>query len=149
MNPDLTVPWSWATGDVAIWHNRATEHCGVNDFGGQVRLLQRVTLTGDLPGTPTAARVEPRPHSAPMDTSTKRLDPFDRDLCIHMLWWAPYGGPPESEVAAEFGAQVSELRERFIALVESGAARSVERFERTWTLEQAARMYRKSRGFRS
>jgi taurine dioxygenase len=49
VNPDHTVRWSWAPGDVAIWDNRATQHYGVNDFGRQVRRLQRVTLAGDLP----------------------------------------------------------------------------------------------------
>ena len=49
VNPDLTVRWSWAPGDVAIWDNRATQHYGVSDFGKQTRLLQRVTLAGDIP----------------------------------------------------------------------------------------------------
>lgn len=52
VNPDHTVRWSWAPGDVAIWDNRATQHYGVNDFGRQVRRLQRVTLAGDLPVGP-------------------------------------------------------------------------------------------------
>jgi alpha-ketoglutarate-dependent taurine dioxygenase len=44
-----TVRWSWSLGDLAVWDNRATQHYGVADFGGQKRLLHRITLTGDVP----------------------------------------------------------------------------------------------------
>ena len=41
--------WSWKQGDVAIWDNRATQHCAVNDYGDQHRVVRRVTLDGDVP----------------------------------------------------------------------------------------------------
>ncbi|RMI35379.1 TauD/TfdA dioxygenase family protein [Nocardia stercoris] len=48
-NPDQTVRWVWAPGDVAIWDNRSTQHYGVNDFGTHKRLLHRATIAGDIP----------------------------------------------------------------------------------------------------
>ncbi|MCG5214153.1 TauD/TfdA dioxygenase family protein [Streptosporangium sp. KLBMP 9127] len=54
-----TVRWRWASGDVAIWDNRATQHRVVHDFGDQPRRLHRVTIAGDLPvgvdGRPSTA----------------------------------------------------------------------------------------------
>ena len=47
--PENVVRWRWTAGDVAIWDNRATQHCAVNDYGDQGRVVRRVTLTGDVP----------------------------------------------------------------------------------------------------
>jgi alkyl sulfatase len=44
-----TVRWSWRTGDLAIWDNRATQHYAVADYDDQYRRLNRVTLSGDVP----------------------------------------------------------------------------------------------------
>lgn len=44
-----TFRWNWSLGDVAIWDNRATQHYGIADFGGQERRLHRITLAGDVP----------------------------------------------------------------------------------------------------
>jgi alpha-ketoglutarate-dependent taurine dioxygenase len=44
-----TIRWSWTTGDVAIWDNRATQHYAVADYDNQYRRLNRVTLAGDIP----------------------------------------------------------------------------------------------------
>ena len=44
-----TVRYHWRAGDVAFWDNRATQHSVVGDFGGQHRVIQRVTLRGDRP----------------------------------------------------------------------------------------------------
>ncbi|MDV3245722.1 TauD/TfdA family dioxygenase [Mycobacterium avium subsp. hominissuis] len=44
-----TVRWSWRPGDLAIWDNRATQHYAVSDYDNQYRLLNRVTLAGDIP----------------------------------------------------------------------------------------------------
>jgi taurine dioxygenase len=44
---DYTVRWAWQPGDVAIWDNRATAHLGPGDFGGQPRVMHRVTVAGD------------------------------------------------------------------------------------------------------
>lgn len=44
-----TVRWSWAAGDVAVWDNRATQHYAINDYGDQLRVMQRVTVDGVAP----------------------------------------------------------------------------------------------------
>ncbi|MGA5466497.1 TauD/TfdA dioxygenase family protein [Mycobacterium sp. NPDC050041] len=44
-----TIRWNWASGDVAIWDNRATQHYAVSDYDDQFRRLSRVTLAGDIP----------------------------------------------------------------------------------------------------
>jgi alpha-ketoglutarate-dependent taurine dioxygenase len=40
---------SWGQGDIVVWDNRSTMHMGVRDFGDQHRVLQRVTIAGDVP----------------------------------------------------------------------------------------------------
>lgn len=47
--PENTVRWNWRLGDVAIWDNRATQHRAVADYDDQYRLMNRVTLMGDVP----------------------------------------------------------------------------------------------------
>jgi alpha-ketoglutarate-dependent sulfate ester dioxygenase len=47
--PENTIRWSWESGDVAIWDNRATQHRAIDDYDGQHRLMHRVTLMGDVP----------------------------------------------------------------------------------------------------
>jgi alpha-ketoglutarate-dependent taurine dioxygenase len=47
--PENTIRWNWAAGDVAIWDNRATQHRAVDDYDNQPRLMHRVTLMGDVP----------------------------------------------------------------------------------------------------
>ncbi|NKI44191.1 TauD/TfdA dioxygenase family protein [Streptomyces physcomitrii] len=47
--PENTVRWHWATGDVAIWDNRATQHYGVDDSDDHDRALRRVTIDGEVP----------------------------------------------------------------------------------------------------
>lgn len=44
-----TVRWRWIQGDVVIWDNRATQHYAINDYGGQKRVVRRVTLAGEVP----------------------------------------------------------------------------------------------------
>lgn len=44
-----TVRWRWQVGDVAFWDNRATQHYAIDDYNGQARQVQRVTIVGDLP----------------------------------------------------------------------------------------------------
>jgi alpha-ketoglutarate-dependent taurine dioxygenase len=60
---DNTVRWHWALGDIAMWDNRATQHCAISDYGAQQRLLHRVTTHGDVPvgvdGRPSVALVQP------------------------------------------------------------------------------------------
>jgi alpha-ketoglutarate-dependent sulfate ester dioxygenase len=54
--PDHTVRWNWSASDVAIWDNRATQHCAVADYGAQRRSLSRITLAGDIPVGVTGER---------------------------------------------------------------------------------------------
>jgi alpha-ketoglutarate-dependent sulfate ester dioxygenase len=44
-----TVRWNWADGDIAIWDNRSTQHYAVDDYDSLPRLLNRITLAGDIP----------------------------------------------------------------------------------------------------
>jgi alpha-ketoglutarate-dependent sulfate ester dioxygenase len=44
-----TIRWNWQPGDLAIWDNRATQHYAVADYDDQYRVLNRVTLAGDIP----------------------------------------------------------------------------------------------------
>lgn len=47
--PENTIRWNWAPGDLAIWDNRATQHRAIDDYDGQYRLMNRVTVQGDVP----------------------------------------------------------------------------------------------------
>jgi alpha-ketoglutarate-dependent taurine dioxygenase len=49
VHPEFTVRYHWTAGDVGFWDNRATQHAVVGDFGDQHRVIQRVTLKGDVP----------------------------------------------------------------------------------------------------
>jgi taurine dioxygenase len=44
-----TVRWRWQTGDVAIWDNTATQHCAINDYGEQNRVVRRTNVRGEMP----------------------------------------------------------------------------------------------------
>lgn len=44
-----TVRWRWNVGDVAIWDNPATQHCAINDYGDQKRVVHRSTIAGEIP----------------------------------------------------------------------------------------------------
>jgi taurine dioxygenase len=44
-----TIRWTWQTGDVAIWDNRATQHYAVADFDQGYREMRRITVAGDVP----------------------------------------------------------------------------------------------------
>jgi taurine dioxygenase len=47
--PENTVRWRWRAGDLAIWDNRATQHCAVFDYGDAYRRAERVTVAGPVP----------------------------------------------------------------------------------------------------
>jgi taurine dioxygenase len=44
-----TVRWRWQAGDVAMWDNTATQHCAINDYGDQKRVVRRSTVRGEVP----------------------------------------------------------------------------------------------------
>ena len=74
-----TIRWDWQPGDLAIWDNRATQHYAVADYDDQFRMLNRVTLAGDIPvdvhGTPAA-----------WSPATPRTTP---------MWWIRYHWPAD------------------------------------------------------
>ena len=47
--PDNVYRHMWRAGDVVMWDNRCTMHYAVHDYGKQERVLNRVTLKGEVP----------------------------------------------------------------------------------------------------
>lgn len=47
--PDNTYRHMWQVGDVVMWDNRCTMHYAVHDYGEQERVLNRITLKGEVP----------------------------------------------------------------------------------------------------
>jgi taurine dioxygenase len=47
--PDNIYRHMWRAGDVVMWDNRCTMHYAVHDYGNQERVLNRVTLKGEVP----------------------------------------------------------------------------------------------------
>lgn len=47
--PDNVYRHMWRVGDVVMWDNRCTMHYAVHDYGKQERVLNRVTLKGEVP----------------------------------------------------------------------------------------------------
>ncbi len=46
MKPDFQCRLQWAPGSIAIWDNRSTWHCAMNDYQGHRRLMHRITISG-------------------------------------------------------------------------------------------------------
>ncbi|NCF36745.1 MAG: TauD/TfdA family dioxygenase [Gammaproteobacteria bacterium] len=43
---EFTCRFHWRKGSMAIWDNRATHHCALNDYHGERRLMHRITIDG-------------------------------------------------------------------------------------------------------
>jgi taurine dioxygenase len=72
-SPDFTVRYRWTQGTIAMWDNRCTQHCVLSDFEGE-RVIQRVTVMGDVPEAAAAARW--KPHIGPLSATSRH----DRQL---------------------------------------------------------------------
>lgn len=57
-NPRFTVRYRWTQGTIAMWDNRCTQHFVLNDFDEE-RIIQRVTVMGDVPKGACSPRWEP------------------------------------------------------------------------------------------
>jgi taurine dioxygenase len=44
---EFTCRFKWQKGSMAIWDNRATHHCALNDYHGELRLMHRITIEGE------------------------------------------------------------------------------------------------------
>lgn len=47
--PDNVYRHMWQEGDVVMWDNRCTMHYAVHDYGNAERILNRITLAGEVP----------------------------------------------------------------------------------------------------
>ncbi|HSV80625.1 MAG TPA: TauD/TfdA family dioxygenase [Ramlibacter sp.] len=48
-SPDNFYRHMWEEGDVVMWDNRCTMHYAVHDYGEQERVLNRITMEGEVP----------------------------------------------------------------------------------------------------
>ena len=71
-NPRFTFRHRWSAGTVAMWDNRCTQHIVMNDFEEE-RIIQRVTVVGDIPEAASPPRWEPY-LSGRHDSVTSRFD---------------------------------------------------------------------------
>ena len=44
---EFTCRFNWRKGSMAIWDNRCTHHCALNDYTGERRLMHRITIDGE------------------------------------------------------------------------------------------------------
>ena len=48
-NPDNVYRHMWQQGDVVMWDNRCTMHYAIHDYGDAERVLNRITMEGEVP----------------------------------------------------------------------------------------------------
>lgn len=47
MREEFQCRLQWSPGSIAIWDNRSTWHCAMNDYHGHRRLMHRITISGE------------------------------------------------------------------------------------------------------
>jgi taurine dioxygenase len=47
-DPRFNIRYQWTPNTIAIWDNTCTQHCVLNNFDGEERHIQRVTIAGDV-----------------------------------------------------------------------------------------------------
>ncbi|QNE32694.1 TauD/TfdA family dioxygenase [Sphingomonas sp. NBWT7] len=47
MRDEFQCRLQWSPGSIAIWDNRSTWHCAMNDYHGHRRLMHRITISGE------------------------------------------------------------------------------------------------------
>lgn len=47
--PEYQCRFRWTPNAVAVWDNRATQHYAASDYHPQVRIMERVSIAGDVP----------------------------------------------------------------------------------------------------
>ena len=78
-NPRFTVRYRWSKGTVAMWDNRCTQHFVLNDFEEE-RVIQRVTVMGDVPEAAQPSRWEPYVRGRNAGATSR----FDRQLNAYL-----------------------------------------------------------------
>ncbi len=49
VRPEFTCRFRWRANSIAFWDNRCAQHNAINDYGGERRVMRRVTIEGERP----------------------------------------------------------------------------------------------------